>query len=187
MLSEDSHFIFWIARTCPWLGGKNNFLKVKLYHRVIGGFPFHILNRRNIVSVVTYTQKRLKWNLFKNSFLLHKVIQFSSVQEGIYAFRKAHTSSALSLRSLPNVAFETVQQFSNPPNISQAFSVPIRRKYPTRWNNLGNFNQSALTKTPLLQDGLRQVYPKKWSGTGRLLAPMMALLHFLQRGAMYFS
>ena len=86
----------------------------------------------------------------------------------------------------PNVALETVQQFSNPPNICQAFSVPIHRKYPTRWNNLDNCNQSALIKTALLQEGPRQVY-KKWSGTGRLLTPMMALLHFLQCGAMYFS
>ena len=54
------------------------FLKVKLYRHVIRGFPFHILNRKNIVSAVPYTQKRLKWNLFKNSLLLHRGIQLSS-------------------------------------------------------------------------------------------------------------
>ena len=37
--------------------------------------------------------------------LLH---QSSSVQDGIYALRKAHMCSTPSLRSFPNVAFETV-------------------------------------------------------------------------------
>ena len=126
MLSEDSHFIFWIARTCPWLGGKNNFLKVKLYHRVIGGFPFHILNRRNIVSVVPYTQKRLKWNLFKNSFLLHRVIQFSSVQ-----FKKVFMHSEKPIRPPPCLSevFPTLplKQFSNSA-IHQTF--PRRSQFP---------------------------------------------------------
>ena len=34
--------------------------------------------------------------------------QFSSVQDGIYALRKAHMRSTPSLRSFPNVALETV-------------------------------------------------------------------------------
>ena len=33
--------------------------------------------------------------------------QFSSVQDGIYVLGKAHICSSLSLRSFPNVAFET--------------------------------------------------------------------------------
>ena len=39
--------------------------------------------------------------------LLHPV-QFSSVQDSIYALGKAHMRSTLSLRSFPNVAFQTV-------------------------------------------------------------------------------
>ena len=39
--------------------------------------------------------------------LLHPV-QFSSVQDGIHALGKAHMRSTLSLRSFPNVAFQTV-------------------------------------------------------------------------------
>ena len=35
-------------------------------------------------------------------------LHFSSVQDGIYATGKAHMRSTLSLRSVPNVAFETV-------------------------------------------------------------------------------
>ena len=38
-------------------------------------------------------------------------VQFSSVQDGIYALGKAHMRSTPSLRSFPNVAFETVPMF----------------------------------------------------------------------------
>ena len=41
----------------------------------------------------------------------HFVIEFNSVQDGIYALRKAHMRSTLSLRSFPNIAFETVPMF----------------------------------------------------------------------------
>ena len=39
------------------------------------------------------------------------LFQFSSVQDGIYALGKAHMRSTPSLRSFPNVAFETVPVF----------------------------------------------------------------------------
>jgi len=38
-------------------------------------------------------------------------VQFSSVQDGIYALGKTHTRSTPSLRSFPNVAFKTVPLF----------------------------------------------------------------------------
>ena len=38
-------------------------------------------------------------------------VNFSSVQNGIYALGKAHMHSIPSLRSFPNVAFETVPMF----------------------------------------------------------------------------
>ena len=38
-------------------------------------------------------------------------VQFSSVQDGIYALEKAHMHSTPSLRSVPKVAFETVPMF----------------------------------------------------------------------------
>ena len=38
-------------------------------------------------------------------------VQFSSVQDGIYALGKAHMCSSLSLRSFPNVTFEMVPMF----------------------------------------------------------------------------
>ena len=36
-------------------------------------------------------------------------VQFSTVQDGIYALGKAHMRSTPSLRSFPNAAFDTVQ------------------------------------------------------------------------------
>ena len=42
---------------------------------------------------------------------MHKENQFSSFQSGGYALGKAHMRSAPSLRSFPNVAFETVPTF----------------------------------------------------------------------------
>ena len=39
------------------------------------------------------------------------IVQFSSVQDCIYALGKAHMRSTPSLRSFPNVAFETVPMF----------------------------------------------------------------------------
>ena len=39
------------------------------------------------------------------------LVVFSSVQDGIYALGKAHMRSTPSLRSFPNVAFETVLMF----------------------------------------------------------------------------
>ena len=38
-------------------------------------------------------------------------VQFSSVQDGIYALGKAHMRSTQSLGSFPKVAFETVPMF----------------------------------------------------------------------------
>ena len=38
-------------------------------------------------------------------------VQFNSVQDDIYALGKAHMHSTPSLRSFPNVAFETVLMF----------------------------------------------------------------------------
>ena len=38
-------------------------------------------------------------------------VQFSSVQDGIYALGRAHMRSTPSLRSFPNVVFETVLMF----------------------------------------------------------------------------
>ena len=38
-------------------------------------------------------------------------VQFSPVQDGIYTLRKAHMHSTLSLRSFPDIAFETVPMF----------------------------------------------------------------------------
>ena len=38
-------------------------------------------------------------------------VLFSSVQDGIYALRKAHMHSTSSLRSFPSVAFETVSMY----------------------------------------------------------------------------
>ena len=45
------------------------------------------------------------------SMLLYISVQFSSVQDGIYALGKAHIRSTPSLRSFPNVAFEAVPLF----------------------------------------------------------------------------
>jgi len=39
------------------------------------------------------------------------LVQFTSVQDGIYALGKAHMRSTPSLRGFPNVAFETVPMF----------------------------------------------------------------------------
>ena len=51
-------------------------------------------------------------------------IQFSSVQDGIYALGKAHLCSTPSLRSFPNVAFETVPLFVW---LTMALSRPSRK------------------------------------------------------------
>ena len=40
------------------------------------------------------------------------LVQFRSVQDGIYAFKKAHMHSTPSVRSFPNVAFETGPEVS---------------------------------------------------------------------------
>ena len=40
-----------------------------------------------------------------------EIVQFSSVQDGIYTVGKAHMCSTPSLRSFPSVAFETVPTF----------------------------------------------------------------------------
>ena len=49
--------------------------------------------------------------LRRRRFAAHGMLQFSSVQDGIYALRKARMRSTQSLRSFPNEAFETVQIF----------------------------------------------------------------------------
>ena len=53
----------------------------------------------------------LKANLQYTHNSSTKSQKFSSVQDGIYALGKAHMRSTPSLRSSPNVAFETVPMF----------------------------------------------------------------------------
>ena len=48
--------------------------------------------------------------LNQRMFTMNRV-QFSSVQDGIYVLGKKHMHSSLSLRSFPNIAFETVPAF----------------------------------------------------------------------------
>ena len=50
-------------------------------------------------------------------------VQFCSVQDGIYALGKAHMRSTPSLRSFPNVAFETVPMFVR---LTMALSRPFK-------------------------------------------------------------
>ena len=50
-------------------------------------------------------------------------VQFSSVQDGIYALEKAHMHSTPSLRSVPKVAFETVPMFVR---LTMALSRPFK-------------------------------------------------------------
>ena len=47
----------------------------------------------------------------KGNYTIWKYWKFSSVQDGNYAFGKAHMRSTPSLRSFPSVAFETVPMF----------------------------------------------------------------------------
>ena len=47
----------------------------------------------------------------RTGFRRLKSVQFSSVEDGIYALGKAHMRSTASLRRFPNVAFETVLMF----------------------------------------------------------------------------
>ena len=58
-------------------------------------------------------RKRKKEEKKATPFLppVYSTVQFSSVQDGNYALEKAHIRSAPSLRSVPNVAFETVSMF----------------------------------------------------------------------------
>ena len=42
---------------------------------------------------------------------IRNLVHFSSVQDGIYALKKAYMRSTPSLRSFPSVAFETVPMF----------------------------------------------------------------------------
>ena len=66
------------------------------------------------------------------SWGLEVVVQFSSVQDGIYALGKAHMRSTSSLRSFPNVVFKTVPTFvSWTMTLSRAFkdclALPLSR------------------------------------------------------------
>ena len=57
-------------------------------------------------------RSRLACNWHPSTFADYEAdAQFSSVQDGIYALGKAHMHSTQSLRSFPNVAFETVPMF----------------------------------------------------------------------------
>ena len=48
--------------------------------------------------------------------------KFSSIQDGIYTLGKAHMRSTPSLRSFPNIAFETVPMFSG---VTMALLHPV--------------------------------------------------------------
>ena len=56
-----------------------------------------------------------------------QTVQFSSVQDGIYALRKAHMRSTPSLRNFSNVTFETVPVFFW---LTMALSRPLREDCP---------------------------------------------------------
>ena len=51
------------------------------------------------------------------------LVQFSSVQDGIYALAKAHMRSTSSLRRFPNVVFETIPMFVW---LTMALSGPVK-------------------------------------------------------------
>ena len=55
---------------------------------------------------------------------MHSSVQFSSVQDGIYVLGKAHKRLTPSIRSLPNVAFETVPMFVR---LTMALSRPFKQ------------------------------------------------------------
>ena len=58
-----------------------------------------------------------------NCLPLSGAVLVSSVQDGIYALGKAHMRSTPSLRSFPNVAFETVPMFVR---LTMALSRPFK-------------------------------------------------------------
>ena len=62
-------------------------------------------------SYLTFKQRRIFHCKYINCYDFRKVstlVQFSSVEDDIYAFGKAHMRSTPSLRRFPSVAFETV-------------------------------------------------------------------------------
>ena len=61
-------------------------------------------NSRSQLTFDAVSLKTKRKNVISNA-------QFSSAQDGIYALRKAHMRSTTSLRSSPNVAFETGPMF----------------------------------------------------------------------------
>ena len=70
-------------------------------------------------------------------------VRFGSVQGGIYALGKAHVRSTPSLRSSPNIAFETIPMFVS---LTMAFSrpfkedrlaLPLSTPLSSRWDVLG--------------------------------------------------
>ena len=98
-----SQWVVWDISTHPLL--TLNVRKLKEY-------------RPKIISSLTTRKKSCDGQLRKFLkaislfiFLKGTIVQFSSVQDGIYALGKTHMRSTSSFRSFPNVAFGTVPMF----------------------------------------------------------------------------